>query len=105
MLRTQKRLAVALGSRIRVAMFIAGAVVGGSLIVALPMSQSGISRATSAVLAYWTTMLTAAPTATASVATTFDVHAALQAAPKDAPVQASSVIACTYVLTEGHRCD
>ena len=105
MLRSQRRLAVTLKSRNPVAMFIAAAVVGGSLIVAWPMSQSGVSGATSAVLAYWTTMLTAAPTATASVATTFDVHAALQAAPKDAPVQNASVISCTYVLTDGHRCD
>ena len=86
-------------------MFVAGAVIGGSLIAALPVLQSTVSGTTSAILAYWTTMLVEAPIARASVTTTFDINATLHAAPKDAPIQNASVIAYTFVLTDGHRCD
>ena len=104
MLGSQKRLAVVLGSRHPVALFIAAAVVGGSLLVAWAVSQN-IIRGASPFLAFWTTTLTDMPAATASVATTFDINAALRAAPADAPAQNASVIGCTYVLTDGHRCD
>ncbi len=107
MLGSQKRLAVALGSRNPVALFIVAAVVGGSLLAAWSVSQS-IIRGTSPILAFWSTTLIDVPAATAStasVATTFDINAALRAAPADAPIQEASVIGCTFVLTDGHRCD
>ncbi len=104
MLGSQKRLAVVLGARNPVALFIAAAVVGGSLLVAWSVSQS-IIRGASPILAFWSATLTGVPAATASVATTFDINAALRAAPADAPVQNASAIGCTYVLTDGHRCD
>ena len=104
MLGSQKRLAVALGSRNPVALFIAAAVVGGSLLAAWSVSQS-IIRGASPVVAFWTTTLTDAPTTKAGVATTFDINAALRAAPADAPTQDASVIGCTFVLTDGHRCN
>ncbi len=96
--------AVVLGSRTPVALFIAAAVVGGSLLTAWSVSQS-IIRGTSPILAFWSTVLTDMPAATASVATTFDINIALWAAPADAPTQGASVIGCTFVLTDGHRCD
>jgi hypothetical protein len=104
MLRSQKRLAVVLGSRHPVALFIAAAAVGGSLLAAWSLSESLI-RTVSPILAFSAVTLTDAPTATAGVATTFDINAALRAAPADAPAQNASVIGCTYVLTDGHRCD
>ncbi len=100
MMQSQKRLAVALGSRNPVAMFIAAGVVGGCLLV----SQS-IIRTVSPILAFSAVTLTDAPTAAPGMATTFDINAALRAAPVDAPVQNASVIGCTYVLTAGQRCD
>ena len=96
--------AVALGSRNPVALFIAAAVVGGSLLAAWSVSQS-IIRGASPILAFWSATLTDVPAATASVATTFDINAALRAAPADASAQSASVIGCTFVLTDGHRCD
>jgi hypothetical protein len=104
MVRPQKRLIVALGRWNPVALLIAAAVVGGSLLAAWSVSQS-IIRAVSPILAFSTATLTDARTATAGVTTTFDVNAALQAAPANAPVQSARVIACTYILTDGHRCD
>jgi membrane protein implicated in regulation of membrane protease activity len=104
MLGSQKRLAVVLGARNPAALFIAAAVVGGSLLVTWSVSQS-IVRGASPFSAFWSMTLTGVPAATASVATTFDINAALRAAPADAPVQNAGVIGCTYVLTDGHRCD
>ena len=104
MLRSHKRLAPALGARNPVALFVAAAVVGGSLLVAWSVSQRIISGAPP-ILALWTTTLPDTSAATASVTTTFDVHAALRAAPTNAPVQNASAIGCTYVLIDGHRCD
>ena len=104
MLRAQKRLAVALGSLHPAAMFVAAVVVGGSLLVAWSMSQS-IIRGASPILAFWSTTLTDVPAARASVATTFDINAALAGASANAPVQHASVIGCTYVLTDGHSCN
>ena len=104
MMRSQRRLAVALGSRTPVAMFIAAGVVGGCLLAAWSVSQS-IIRPVSPILAFSAVTLTDAPTAASGMATTFDINAALRAAPADTPAQAASVIGCTYVLTDGHRCD
>ena len=104
MLRAQKRLAVVLGSRNPVALFIAAGVVGGSLLAAWAVSQS-IIRGASPILAFWSTTLTDVPAATASVATTFDINAALAGASANAPVQHASVIGCTYVLIDGHSCN
>jgi len=104
MLGSQNRVAVVHGARNAVALFIAADVVVGSLLVAWSVSQS-IIRGASPFLAFWSATLTDVPAATASVATTFDINAALRAAPADAPVQNASAIGCTYVLTDGHRCD
>ena len=104
MIRSQKRLAAALGPRNPVAMFIAAGVVGGCLLAVWSLSQS-IIRGTSPILAFSAVTLTDAPTAAPGVPTTFDINAALRAAPVNAPAQNASVIGCTYVLTDGHRCD
>lgn len=58
-----------------------------------------------ATAAFWTTMLTSPPRTEASITDKFDIDDALRAAPRDAPIQDAGVIACTYVLTEGHRCN
>ncbi len=58
-----------------------------------------------ATAAFWATMLTSPPT---TKATTLGGTAATEAerdAPKDAPIQDPSVIACMYVLTDGHDCN
>ncbi len=104
MLWSQKRLALALGSRNPAALFVAAAVVGGALLVTWSVSRSIIGGA-SPILGSWPVALTDTPAAEASVTTTFDINAALRAAPSDAPVQNAGVIGCTYVLTDGHRCD
>ena len=57
-----------------------------------------------ATAAFWATMLTDPPKTEAGITDRFDINDTLGNAPKDAAVQDASVIACTYVLTEGHRC-
>lgn len=54
--------------------------------------------------AFWATLVADPPKTEAETAA-FDIGVALKAAPKDAPIQSASVVACTYVLTDGHRCD
>ncbi len=58
-----------------------------------------------AVAAFWATMLTDPPKTEAGITDKFDINDTLQTAAKDAPIQDAGVIACTYVLTEGHRCN
>ncbi len=58
-----------------------------------------------AAAAFWATILTAPRTTEAARPATMDLVEILRTAPKDAPIQDASVIACTYVLTEGHRCN
>ena len=58
-----------------------------------------------AAAAFWATMLTDPPKTEAGITDKFDINNTLQSAAKDASVQDASVIACTYVLTEGHRCN
>ena len=58
-----------------------------------------------ATTAFWATMLTDTPKTEAGMADKFDINETLKTAPKNAPIQDAGVIACTYVLTEGHRCN
>ncbi len=57
-----------------------------------------------AAAAFWATLVTNPPKTEAETAA-FDIDVALKAAPKNAPLQDAGAIACTYVLTDGHRCD
>ena len=58
-----------------------------------------------AAVAFWATMLTDPSKTEAETRAAFDVSEALKTASKNAPTQDASVVACTYVLTDGHRCD
>lgn len=104
MLRPQKRSILVLGSRNPAVLFVAAAVVGGSMLAAWSVSQR-IIGGTSPVLALWTVTPLDVPAAQARVTTAFDINSTLRSAPADAPVQHAGVIGCTYVLTDGHRCD
>ncbi len=104
MLRTHKRLALVLGARHPLALSVGAAVVGGSLLAAWSVSRIAINGV-SPILAFRSLTLANAPAATASVTTTFDINAVLKRVPASAPVQNAGVIGCTYILTDGHRCD
>jgi hypothetical protein len=58
-----------------------------------------------AAVAFWAAMLTDPPKTEAQTRSAFDVSETLKTAAKDAPTQDAGVIACTYVLRDGHRCD
>ena len=58
-----------------------------------------------ATAAFWATMLTDPPKTEAGLAEKFNINDTLRTAPKNAPIQDGSVIACTYVLTEGQNCN
>ena len=58
-----------------------------------------------AAAAFWATMVTTPPKTEAGITDKFDINETLRTASRDVPVQDASVIACTYVLTEGHRCN
>ena len=58
-----------------------------------------------AAAAFWATMATTSPKTEASITDKFDINETLRTSSRDVPVQDASVIACTYVLTEGHRCN
>ena len=58
-----------------------------------------------ATAAFWATMLTDPPKTEAGVTDKFDINNTLQSAPKNVLIQDASVIACTYVLTDEHRCN
>ena len=102
MLRSQKPLAAVLGVHYPMSTLVAVAVVSACLLASWIASRIVLSGA-SPVLTFRT--LTDALATPTSVATTFDVNAALASAPADAPVQHASAIACTYILKDGHRCD
>lgn len=67
----------------------------------------GLSVAASALaaVAFWATLITDPPKTEAETMVRYDVAEALKAASRDAPVQGAGVIACTYVMTDRHRCD
>ena len=58
-----------------------------------------------ATAAFWATMLTSPPTTEATPISGIMSAEIERSAPKNVPIQDASVIACTYVLTEGHRCN
>ena len=58
-----------------------------------------------ATAAFWATMLTSPPTTEATPTRGIMSAEIDRNAPKDAAIQDAGVIACTYVLTEGHRCN
>jgi hypothetical protein len=55
--------------------------------------------------AFWARMLIDPPKTEAKAMIPFDVNEVLKTAPQQASIQDGGVIACTYVLTDGHRCD
>ena len=57
------------------------------------------------VATFWATMVTSPPKTEADITDKFDINDTLRTASKDVPVQDASMIACTYVLTEEHRCN
>ena len=58
-----------------------------------------------AIATFWATLVTNPPKTEAETMIPFDVHAVLKTAPKDAPIQEAGVIACTFILADGHRCN
>lgn len=102
MLRSQRRLVTVPGLHSPRAMLVAAAVIGGSLLASWILSRIVVSGP-SPLLALRAQTVT--PAVMASVTTTFDIHAVISGAPANAPVQHAGVIACTYVLKDGHRCD
>ena len=68
----------------------------------LGMSVAAFALATAA---FWATMLTDPPKTEAGITDKFEINDTLRTAPRDVAIQDASVIACTYVLTEGHRCN
>ena len=58
-----------------------------------------------ATAAFWATLVTDPPKTEAETMIPFDVNVALKTAPKDAPIQEAGMIACTFILTDGHRCN
>ena len=68
----------------------------------LGMSVAAFALATAA---FWATMLTDPPKTEAGVTDKFDINDTLRNAPKNVVTQEAGVIACTYVLTDEHRCN
>lgn len=68
---------------------------------------AGLSTAALALaaVAFWTMLVSDPPNTEAETLVKYDVAEALKTTSKDAPVQDASVIACTYVFRDGHRCD
>jgi hypothetical protein len=58
-----------------------------------------------ATAAFWATLVTDPPKTEAETIGKYDVGEALKTASSGAPLQDAGVIACTYVLTDGHRCN
>ena len=58
-----------------------------------------------ATAAFWTTMLTSPPVTEATPVNGIMGAEIERTAPKDAPIQDPGVIACMYVLNEGHNCN
>ena len=58
-----------------------------------------------ATAAFWATLVTDPPKTEAETMIPFDINVALKTAPQDAPIQDGSVIGCTFILTDGHRCN
>ena len=58
-----------------------------------------------ATATFWATLVTDPPKTEAESMIPFDINETLRTASEDAPIQDGSVIACTFILTDGHRCN
>ena len=79
----------------------------GTLMAASSMGKLGMSAAAFGLAAavFWATVLSSPPVTEATTVRGITSAEIERSAPKDAPVQDARVIACTYVLTDGHSCN
>jgi hypothetical protein len=68
----------------------------------LGLSASAIALA---AVTFWATLVTDPPKTEAETTAKFDIGETLKTARQDASIQDTNVIGCTFVLTDGHRCD
>ena len=68
----------------------------------LTMFAAAFGLATAAI---WATMLTSPPVTEATTISGIMSAEIERSAPKNVPIQDAGVIACTYVLTDGHHCN
>jgi len=82
-------------------LFAKGRVMAASSTGKLGMFVAAFGLATAV---FWATMLTSPPVTEATTTSGIMSAEIERSAPKNVPIQDAGVIACTYVLTDGHNC-
>ena len=87
--------------------YVASLLASGRVMALSPRGKLGMFAAAFglATAAFWATMLTSPPVTEATPVNGIMGAEIERTAPKDAPIQDPGVIACMYVLTEGHDCN
>ena len=87
--------------------YVGGLFAKGRVMAASSRSKLGMFAVAFALATavFWATMLTSPPVTEATTIRGIMSAEIERSAPKNVPIQDANVIACTYVLTEGHRCN